>query len=111
MHLGADGARHLSRARIGGPELLLRKALGERLADGERIPHRLAVDDQHRHLSGDAVALDAADREAAVRLAELELHLLEWNARFCCEHPRTHRPGGVVLVADHDLHARNSSYY
>src|SRR5262249_677716 len=68
VHLGTDRARHLARAAIGGPELLVGEAFGERLADGERIPYRLAVDDEHRHLAGDVEALDAVDRQAAVRL-------------------------------------------
>src|SRR5207248_11226626 len=93
---------------IGRPEALLGEALGQRLADGERIPDRLAIEEQHRHLAGDRIALDAA-RPAGV--VELELDLLEGDARFAHQHPRAHRPGGVVLVADEELHARNSSYY
>jgi len=92
-------------ARVGRrrPELLLGVELGERLADCERIPHRLAVDEQRRHLARRRIRLDAGDAQAAARLVELELHFLEGDGRLARQHPGAHRPGRIVLVADDQL--------
>src|SRR5712691_3818380 len=70
MHLGADRARRAPRLRRRGPELLLGMQVRHRFADRERIPHRLAVNHEHRHFARRRVALDAL-RPAVV--AELEL--------------------------------------
>ena len=52
MHLGADAARNLPCARVRRPELLVGVELGHGLADGQRIPHRRSVDEQHGHFPG-----------------------------------------------------------
>src|SRR3954471_14494845 len=102
VHLRADRARYVPCARVSGPELLLGIALGDGLADCERVPYRLAVDDEDRHLARGGIVLDAL---GAAGVVELELHFLERDARLTQQYPGTHRPGRVILVSASELHA------
>src|SRR3954447_10251111 len=100
MHLRADRACYAPGVYIGGPQQLLRVQLGDRLADGKRIPHRLVVDPEDRHL---ARGREIADPGHFAVVAELELHFGKRNVGLRKQDPRPHGPRRVVLVANDQL--------
>src|SRR5918992_1447139 len=109
MHLRAGRARHAARLGCLGPQMLFGEHLRHGLTDRERIPHRLPVDHEDRHLARGRVLLNPGDGQAPLAFVELELHLLERDLRLAQEDPRPHRPGGVVLVADDQFELHSQS--
>ena len=86
-----------------GPTHRIAPALAHVLDDGEAVPHRDAVVDEHRH---PARRVEARDRLRGAGAVERDADLLEVDAALAQMQPRAQRPGGVVLVADDELHVR-----
>ena len=112
MHFGADTARPRAGCDKAGPELALRKLLGQILGDGQRVPNGEICIDQYGHLTGWADFGDAC-LELRVRRKTIKAQhdLLEVNARLPHQHPGAHGPGGVVLVPDDKLEHGGSIWY
>ena len=73
--------------------------LGQEFQDGKAVPDRLAVvRQQDRHLAGKGIAQDLRLR---VGLAQLDVDLLEGNARLSQGQPGPQAPARGILVADH----------
>src|SRR5205085_11561798 len=103
MHLGRYGARFRPLGALARPELGI--ALRQVLEDGERVPHQCGAVLQDRHLARRRVLQDALFRSGAV---EVDADLVEGDAEHLHREPRPQRPGGVVLVADDELHVQST---
>src|SRR5690606_4699276 len=98
VHLRGRRSRPGAGARIGRPHLLV--ALGQVFHDGQRVPHLHVTVHQHRHAPARREALEAA--LAVVQVEGFQV-LAEGDAQGAHQHPGTHGPGRVVLVADEEL--------